>query len=171
MSTMDERELSFTFPDDWAAEHFDAPGRASIDHFQPVDFVVELAERTLFIEVKDPSNSRAPQSEREDFVQKMKSKELTHKQLVPKARTSWAFLRLMKRAEKPITYIVVIGAEALRIDPLLWLDLTDRLKERLAKETEVPWPLQYVDKCIVIPATDLSRHLPGVSVQRIATSA
>jgi hypothetical protein len=170
MTTLDEKELRFTFPSGWLAEHFDAPGRATIDHFQPVDFVVELSDRILFIEVKDPSNTKAPQEEREGFIRKMKSKELTHKQLVPKARTSWAFLRLMKRAEKPITYIVVIGAEALRIDPPLWLNLTDRLKERLAKEIDVPWPLQYIDSCIVVPASELSIHLPGVSVQRIGAN-
>lgn len=170
MSTLIENELSFTFPDDWNAEHFDTPGRTSIDHFQPVDFVVELPRRTLFIEVKDPSASKAPESERQAFIKKMQTKVLTHTQLVPKARTSWAFLHLMKRVEKPITYIVVIGADSLRVDPLLWSNLTARLKARLQQEIDVPWPLQYIDQCIVIPASDLSRHLPGVTVQRLAAT-
>jgi hypothetical protein len=158
MSTFDEQQLRFVFPDHWDAERFDDPGKPSINFFKPVDFVVELSERTLFIEVKDPSNTNAPQANRDDFLRQMRTKTLIHDHLVPKARTSWAFLRLMKRAEKPITYIVVIGADSLRIEPLLWSNFT------------ATWPLQYVDQCIVIPTSDLSRHLPGVTVQRLAAT-
>ncbi len=170
MTTLIEKELSFTFPDSWNAEHFDSPGRPAVNHFQPVDFVVELAQRTLFIEVKDPSARKVPENERQAFFKKMQTKELTHTQLVPKARTSWSFLRLMKRADKPITYIVVIGADNLRVDPPLWSSLTARLKARLKQEIDVPWPHQYVDRCIVVPASDLSRHLPGVTVQRLTAT-
>ena len=170
MSTFDEQQLRFVFPDHWDAERFDDPGKPSINFFKPVDFVVELKERTLFIEVKDPSNTNAPQANRDDFLRQMRTKSLIHEHLVPKARTSWAFLRLMKRAEKPITYIVVIGADSLRIEPLLWSNFTARLKQRLSQEIDVPWPLQYVDQCIVVPASDLSRHLPGVTVQRLAAT-
>lgn len=170
MSTFDEKQLRFIFPDHWDAERFDDPGRPSINFFKPVDFVVELKERTLLIEVKDPSNTNAPQANKDDFLRQMRTKTLIHDHLVPKARTSWAFLRLMKRAEKPITYIVVIGADSLRIEPLLWSNFTARLKQRLSQEIDVPWPYQYVDQCIVIPAADLSRHLPGVTVQRLAAT-
>ena len=167
MTTLIEQELSFTFPATWNAELFDVPGKPTIDHLKPVDFVVELPGRTLFIEVKDPSATKATENERKKFLKRMKTDELTHKHLVPKARTSWAFLALMKRVQNPITYIVVIGAESLKIEPLLWSNLTARLKQRLTQEIDVPWPLQYIDQCIVVPAADLSRHLTGVTVQRL----
>lgn len=170
MTTLTEKELSFTFPDNWQVEHFDTPGTPSISHFQPVDFVVETSERIIFIEVKDPSNSKAPDDQRKKFVKKMQTDQLTHQELVPKARTSWSFLCLMRRATKPIVYIVAIGAENLRVEPVLWSNLTGRLKARLKQEIDVPWPLQYVESCIVIPAFDLHRHLSGVSVQRVVAT-
>ena len=167
MSTLNEKDLSFTFPEEWQAEHFDQPGRPTLKHFQPVDFVVETAERMFFIEVKDPSATQAPDIQRQRFLQQMQSKELTHEQLVPKARTSWAVLSLLQRIQKPITYIVVIGAEQLQVDPALWLHLTDKLKQRLNKEIDIPWPRPYIQACIVLPASDLPQHLPGVSVRRL----
>lgn len=167
MTTLTEQELSFTFPPTWNAELFDVPGKTTIDHLKPVDFLIELPARTLFIEVKDPSASMATAVERKRFLKRMQTDELTHKHLVPKARTSWAFLALMRRVQKPITYIVVIGAESLRVEPLLWSNLTAKLKQRLTQEIDVPWPLQYIDQCIVLPASELSRHLSGVTVRRL----
>jgi len=121
----------------------------------------------VLIEVKDPSASRAPESEREKFSRKMQTKELTHEELVPKARSSYSFLHLMKRDSSPMRLVVVIGTERLSIQPPLLMNLTDRLRQRLDKEIDEPWKRKYVADCAVIPVKDLGKVLPGCSARRI----
>lgn len=166
MTTLDEKELLFTFPTGWHVERFDDVGRVWPRHVAPVDFVVERPDDVLLIEVKDPSNSRAPDGERAKFVKKMESDELTHQELAPKARTSWSYLHLMDRTAKPLRFVVVIGVDALSVQPVLLQHLGDRLKRRLAQEAEQPWVRPYVVSSVVLPALEVSKFLPGVEVTR-----
>ncbi|MEM6454045.1 MAG: hypothetical protein AAF772_03030 [Acidobacteriota bacterium] len=168
MTTLQEGELRFTFPDDWRVEPFDIRGREGFPPLKvkPVDFVVERAHDILLIEVKDPSNSGTPSDERVRFVKKMTTKSLTYDELVPKARTTWSVLHLMGRTDKPLRFIVAIGVEALAIEPPLFLQLTDRLKKRLEKEIDVPWVRPYVADAFVVDALELDRHFPGIKVTR-----
>lgn len=168
MSTMlSEGELSFTFPAEWRADAFDMRGSVLPKHIAPVDFIVERPDDILLIEVKDPSNSKAPAKEREKFAKKMQSDELTHQELAPKARTSWSYLHLMQRTNKPLRYVVVIGTEELSIQPTLLQGLTDRLKHRIAHEADAAWLVEYLASCIVLPALQLGTYLEGVTVTRV----
>lgn len=168
-TTLTERELTFDFPASWIVTRFDVPGRALPKHIMPVDFLVERADDVLLIEVKDPSNSRSPAENRSTFVKKMQSDELTHQELAPKARTSWSYLHLMNRTTKPLKFVVALGTDSLSIQPWLLQNLADRLRQRLAKEADTPWAVQYVDSCVVVPALDLGKFLDGVTVTRNAT--
>ena len=98
----------------------------------------------------------------------MKSKKLTHQELAPKARTSYGFLHLMARDTKPMRYVAVIGIERLSIQPPLLMSLTDRLRSRLAQETDTAWKRQYISGCTVVSVEDLDKTLPGCSASRIA---
>lgn len=169
MTRLQEGELLLTFPTLWKVERFDSRGKKFPAYVCPVDFIAETPEKLLLIEVKDPSNSKAPQNERLAFIKKMLSQTLTHEELVPKARTSWSYLHLMARTTKPLFFVVLVGAEALAIEPVLWLNLTDRLQRRLQQEAEEPWVLPYIDGCIVVPALECKRHdvLEGMTVERV----
>lgn len=46
------------------------------------------------------------------------------------------------------------------------MNLTDRLRERLSKESDEPWKVPFIRACIVIAAADIARFLPGCSVTR-----
>jgi hypothetical protein len=162
-----EGELTFTFPEDWQAEYFDVEGNVLPKHIAPVDFIVERPDDILLIEIKDPSNSKAPAKEREKFSKKMETDELTHQELVPKARTSWSYLHLMARTSKPLRYLVVIGTETLSIQPTLLQGLRDRLEKRLAQEAETAWVVKYIEDCAVVEAMQLGRYLEGVTVVRV----
>ncbi len=164
--TLTERELVFAFPDAWHPETFDQEGATWPKHIMPVDFIVERPNDILLIEVKDPSISNAPDAERAKFAKKMQSHELTHEELVPKARTTWSYLHLMARTGKPLRYLVAIGTERLSIQPVLLQSLTDRLRQRLAQESDAPWKLEYVASCMVVSALDLGNYLDGVTVVR-----
>ncbi|MFM7200690.1 MAG: hypothetical protein ACKO6N_07850 [Myxococcota bacterium] len=169
MTPLQEGELLLTFPPSWKVERFDSRGKILPAHICPVDFIAETPDKLLLIEIKDPSNSKAPPKERLEFIRKMQSQALTHQELVPKARTSWSYLHLMARTTKPLFFVVLVGAEALAIEPVLWLNLSDRLQQRLDQEAEEPWVTPYIDGCIVLPAIECKRHhvLEGMTVARV----
>ena len=171
MTSFDEGELQFEFGDDWHAEQFDRTGTRFPRGVLPVDFIVEGDDELVLVEIKDPSASRAPERNREQFVRKMKSKELTHQELVPKARTSYGFLHLMARDTKRMRYVVVIGTEHLSMQPVLLANLTDMLRARLARETETAWQRPYVSDCIVVSIADFSKAITGCSACRITPGA
>lgn len=166
-TTLTERELAFTFPAAWQAERFDQPGVPLPKHIMPVDFVVERPDDILLIEVKDPSASRAPAKEQQEYLRRMASDQLTHEELVPKARTTWSYLHLMARTGKPLRFVVAVGTDRLSVQPLLLQSLTDKLRRRLAQEADVPWKVPYIASCMVVPALDLGNYLTGVGVARV----
>lgn len=169
MSVFREGELEFAFGASWKAELFDRSGVSSwppVD-VRPVDFIAEGKNEIVLVEVKDPSASRVPHNNRQGFVDKMRTKELTHQELVPKARTTYGFLHLMARDAKPMRYVVVIGVERLSIEPPLLMQLTDRLKARLRNETGEAWKREYMSSCIVVSTEDLDKAMSGCSVRRL----
>ena len=168
MTVVVEGQLEFTFPAAWGVTVFDAPGTIIPKGIQPVDFVVDRGHDVLLIEVKDPSNTHAPATERARFLRIMESQELTNEQLVPKARTSWSYLHLMGlHRQKRLTFIAVIGTENLSIEPILLLGLTDRLNRRLQHEADHPWVIPDVQSGVLVAAVDLPQVLPGVRVRRL----
>ena len=167
MNVLKEGELEFTFGGDWQAEKFDQPGASWPKGISPVDFIAEGQAELVLMEIKDPSASAIPAKNRQDFIAKMQTKELIYEELVPKARSSYGFLHLMKRDAKPMRYVVVIGTENLSIQPVLLMQLTDRLKARLTQETNTAWKLQYISNCSVVSVADLGKALSGCSASRI----
>ena len=68
--TVQEGALEFAFPGVGDVTRLDAQDRARPQGMALVDFVVEEAERTLLIEVKDPSGASVPARERVQYVTK-----------------------------------------------------------------------------------------------------
>ena len=168
MTTWEEGELRFEFAAGWHVERFDVrrsgfPPKG----VSPVDFVVESEDEIVLVEVKDPSAASAREENRDEFVRKMRSKDLTHQELAPKARTSYGFLHLMARDTKRMRYLVVIGTERLSMPPPLLMNLTAQLRKRLGKETDTAWKRQYISDCVVVPVADFGQALHGCSARRI----
>lgn len=168
MSTFDEADLRFDFQASLSAERFDRRGRVWPKGMSPVDFIVDTESFLVLVEVKDPSNPQAPEKERASFLAKMKTDELVSQELVPKARSTYTYLHLMKRDDKPMRFVVVLGIERLAVDPVLLQNLADRVKQRLAQEADKPWERRYVDNCSVVSISNVARALPGLTVRRIS---
>lgn len=168
MTSFEEGELQLSFGDEWDAEHFDRPGVSFPQGVSPVDFIAEGPDELVLVEVKDPFAAQVPTRHLQDFVEKMKSKELTHQELAPKARTSYGFLHLMARDTKPMRYVVVIATERLSLQPPLMTELAERLRARLAQEADTPWKRTYISDCNVVSVEDLGKALPGCSASRMA---
>lgn len=171
MTPIEEEDLVFTFPSEWRAEKLDRKGVTQPSGLMLVDFVLDLGDRLVLLEIKDPSNPRATEASRNGFVDAMRSKGLVNDTLTPKARDSYCFLHLMARDDRPLHLIVAVGTERLSMQTLLLTQLADRLRQRLRKEADAPWSRQYIEQCDVIDINELSRLLPGVTLHRKSSAA
>lgn len=123
-----------------------------------VDFWVKDGDRSLLIEIKDPSAFAAkgrPQAR--EFVDNYRNE--VDDRLVPKARDSHCYLYLMKEDGAPMTYIVVIGTENLP-DPSFLAPMQDRLRKHLAQESDRPWQRPYVTDGVILTVDNFAAHLP-----------
>jgi len=163
-----EGELEFDFGNAHRLEHLDRKGRALPDGMSLVDFVIEEREHIIFLEIKDPSNARAPESQRQSFIRYLQNGELVNNRLVPKARDSYTFLHLMERENKPIIYVFLFGSESLSVTKASLSILTDRLFARILKETDEPWKRRYIKDCIVVNIEDWQTYFPQYPVRRVS---
>jgi len=168
MSTFDEADLRLDFDVSLSAELLDSKGRVWPKGVSPVDFIVDTESFLVLVEVKDPSNPKAPEQERAKFLAKMKTDELVSQELVPKARGTYTYLHLMQRDKKPMRFVVVLGLEHLAVDSVLLQNLADRVKQRLAQEADEPWKRQYMQNCTVVSIANAAKALPGLTVRRIS---
>ncbi len=77
-----------------------------------VDFVIELTDRYLFVEVKDPQNSQAQQGNSQQWVLQFTSSKLDQ-DLKYKYRDSFLYEWASGRADKPIVYVVLVALDSL----------------------------------------------------------
>lgn len=133
MSVLTEGQLEFDFPAAIQAMQFD-DGTHGLSHcMKAVDFIVELTDRYLFIEVKDPflalrDPAVAPYAEeaRRKFLARLTSDELA-RELTGKYRDSFLFRWAEERLDKDVYYIVLLEIPSL--GPPEYLAFTERLKQ------------------------------------------
>jgi len=162
-----EGKLEIDFRQASDAYRLDAPGVPLPFGMSLVDWVVEREEDVLLIEVKDPSNSRTPEREREKFVERLKHKSLIHEELVPKARDSYTYLHLMEKDHKPFVYVVLFGLSAMNVEETTLSSFTDRLRRRLHQETDVAWKRRYVRDTVVLTEKAWERTFPEYPLRRL----
>ena len=138
-----------------------------------VDFVVEEDDRTLLIEIKDPSDPGIPDAQRATVttreIAKRSGKELIHDELVPKARHSYLYLHLMEQDAKPFLFVFLDDPSELHIDRALLAPFKDRLLARLLHEAKEPWKRKYIADCVVTDPTTWSAHFPGYPLRRLSS--
>ena len=157
-------------------ERLDDKGKSQPQGMQLVDFLIEEPLRFLMIEVKDPSckpkgnDDKALAgliSERQKFISKIKNGELIKQELVPKARDSYTYLHLMKRDNKPILFVFVLGVDELPLDDASLVQFKSDLLKRLRQETDQPWARRYVDDCLVLTEKSWPLAFPQYTLARI----
>lgn len=154
-----EGDLQIDFPDAVYGRKFDGPDHGLSHCMKAVDFIVELPDYYLFVEVKDPQHPRATLQSRSGFVADMHSGRLD-RELKYKYRDSFLYEWAMGRAGKPIEYRVLIA-----LNTLSAADLLNR-KESLARNlpqlgpNNRPWPRLIVDSCNVFNLDSWNRTFP-----------
>lgn len=163
-----EGDLKITLPAGTAARKFD-DGTHGLSHcMKAVDFIVELDDRVLFVEFKDPDdptaiNSQNPAEFIKDFLSGKLDADLQYKY-----RDSYLYEMALGRANKPIYYFVLIGAKAISDAELL--ARTDALKRKLPVHgaNGKPWKKPFVAGCAVMNLQAWNKALPMYPANRMS---
>lgn len=168
MTTLIEADLEITLPPSARARKLDEPNTHGLSHcMKAVDFVVELAEKIYFIELKDPDNPAATPARRAKFLLKLTSGTLDA-DLQRKFRDSFLYEWASNRTNKPIVYLVLLGMASLSPTDLLMR--TESLKKQLPLSGPFgkAWPRPYVSGCAVMNLAAWNKNLGSMPVRRIS---
>lgn len=169
MTTLVEADLEIALPVGTTGRKLDDPAIHGLSHcMKAVDFVVELADRIYFIELKDPDNPAARPESRASFLEKLKSGAIDA-DLQRKYRDTFLYEWASNRADKPVYYLVLLAMATLSAAELL--TRTESLKKQLPingpKETK--WPRPFVSGCAVLNVEAWNRQFSMMPVTRLST--
>ena len=167
MNVLPEGNLQITLPVGSIGRKFDDKASHGLSHcMKAVDFIVEMQEQILFIELKDPDRPDAMPTRSAEFLQKFLSGDIDA-DLKTKYRDSWLYEWAQGRVKKPIFYLVLIGASSL--SPAELLARTEALKRQLpvAGPKDDPWKNPIVAGCAVMNLATWNKNLPDMPVSRI----
>ena len=166
MPVFTEGELEFVFDDVVSARKFDGPDHGLSHCMKAVDFIVELADRYLFVEVKDPQVSGAIERGGSGWIDDFTSERLDQ-DLQYKYRDSFLYELGLGRADKPIVYVMLIALDTL--DAALIVLRQDQLSKKLPVPgpNSQPWIRPFVSGCLVFNIESWNRHFQDYPVRRI----
>lgn len=166
---LEEDDLVFDFRTALSGAKFDDRNHGLSHCMKAVDFIIETADKVIFIEVKDPQRPQAQQKDRERFLDELKSDKLIKEILVVKGRDSFLYKFAageVSRIRKPIHYYVLIAQDTL--DSALLIQLTDKLRKAIP--TSGPdnrrWQSPFIEECAVFNLKTWKINLPHIPVRR-----
>lgn len=167
MNPLVENDLQIALPPNATGRKFDDRLTHGLSHcMKAVDFIVELKDRTLFVEIKDPDQPGALGERREAFIEEFLGGRIDES-LKTKYRDSWLYEWAQGRADKPVIYLVLMGASALSDAELL--ARTDALKRLLPVSGPhgQPWSKSFVAGCAVMNLAAWNKALPQFPASRV----
>jgi len=170
-----EGNLQFDFSQALTSRRFDQSATHGLSHcMKAVDFIVELPNRTLFIEVKDPENPQIPAQyqtqNRLQFTNRFLSNELALQDLVPKFRDSYLYEHAMGRLAKPVYYFVLIALNTLTAPELDNQTLYLHRQLPVDGPPHQNWNTKFVHRCLVFNLTSWNKHLPQFPITRLPSA-
>lgn len=168
MEKLIEDDLKVTLPAGTMYRKFDDRTHGLSHCMKAVDFIVELDDRMLFIEFKDPDDPTAINRKNPaEFIKDFQSGRLDA-DLQYKYRDSYLYEMASGRANKPIYYLVLIGANALSDADLLVR--TEALKRKLPVlgVNGKAWKKSFVAGCAVMNLHAWNKALPMYPASRVS---
>ena len=171
MTTLSERDLQFNFTDAVDGFVFDQmkptfPNYHGISAMHRVDFVIELKEVTLFVEIKDPGNPKAQAEGLAEFHAELNDGSLSST-FASKFIDSFVYRWAEDKVDKPIHYISLVTLEA----PLL-LNLADEIAKKLPPlgKPAARWQRSFIESCQVFNLESWNNNFPKWPVTRISAT-
>jgi hypothetical protein len=165
MTILAEDDLEFDFSAAIEAVRFDNNAIHGQSTMKRVDFIAEYEDRFLFVEVKDPDNPAAVNSEA--FKTKLFGGNLIP-DLASKYRDSLWFRALSGKAGKPVHYIVLLSMASL--DPALLLTKQDEL-HRCLPMNHKDWSISFAQACVILNLDQYKKQFGNHTVRRISAGA
>lgn len=159
-----EEDLEFNFSDAVGAIKFDDCDHALTHCMKAVDFVVELAEAYLFVEVKDPSHPSACTENTEGFRVRATNGKLRD-DIVKKFRDSFLYRWAENKMEKPVHFLSLITLEEALLN-----NFQDDLYRHLPFVGPVRWARKIAESCHVINIEAWNRNFPKWPVRRLSAT-
>ena len=160
MTVFTEGSLEITFNNVLNATKFEEHGFTAM---KVVDFLVELPDRYLFIEFKDPEQS-GPNSSVMDYADEFKSGELDQ-DLKYKFRDSFLHRWAEGRIDKPAYYYVLVAVRWLSTADLS--RRTSALRQSLPIGTPLSWVRPIAFDCAVFNLGTWNAAFPDYPVRRL----
>lgn len=162
MTVLSENDLEFDFGSAMEAIKFDDDGLHNPSTMKRVDFIAEYADRSVFLEIKDPDQPGATNPAA------FKTKLLTGN-LIPdlagKYRESCWFRSHSGQVIKPMYYIVLISMA--NLEPALLLAKQDELKKSLPI-THKEWSAPCAAGCAIVNLDQYKKQFGANSVRRLS---
>ena len=167
-TTLTEGNLQILFPAGVNVRKFDDDKHGLSHCMKAVDFIVELKNRYLFIEFKDPQHSKGQKRDREKFMQEFQSGSIDE-DFKYKYRDSFLYEWASDRAKKPIHYYILLAMDTLTDADLI--ARTDDLKRKLPVEgpQSGAWKRNLVAGCMVFNLATWNKYLKDYPVSRVST--
>ena len=162
MTVFTEGNLKITFNNVVTVRKFDGHGLTCM---KAVDFLVELQDRFLFIELKDPQSAPSQQLINE-YIERFQNQQLDQ-DLKYKYRDSFLYEWTARRANKDCYYYVLVALKILKSAQLL--QRTDALKRALPEglPSQSQWTRPIVHGCGVFNICKWNRRFPDYPVRRV----
>lgn len=169
MTTLTESDLQISINDNvLSAQRFDDYATHGLSHcMSAVDFVVELDESYLFIEIKDPQAPQVPENETHRFHNRFISNQLDE-EFKSKYRDSFLYQWASGRADKPIHYLVLVGLDFLTKVELARRTVALEQKLPLLGPEAIAWARPIVESCSVFNISSWNEALPNYPVTRLS---
>lgn len=170
MEPITEADLRVRIPNGMRPSRFDGKEHGLSHCMKAVDYIVEAKKVIYFIEFKDPDDPAARNYRNvEDFMAEFKSDKLIDK-LVGKCRDTFLYKHLQGIINKPIVYLVLVGAEVLTPADLLMQ--TEKLKKKLPLKgpNGTEWEGKFIESCLIMNLESWNRHINEMPAERISAT-
>ena len=161
----EERDLQMTINNAESARRFDGSNHGLTHCMKAVDFIVELSDRFLFIEFKDPQHPQATPESRQEFISSLESGSLDE-ELKYKYRDSFLYEWAAGRVGKPVYYMALVALDALTSAELD--RRTNDLKRKLPVSGTSSWTRPIVQDCAVLNINSWNARFPDLQVSRLS---
>ncbi|HPA47756.1 MAG TPA: hypothetical protein PK395_18480 [bacterium] len=166
MTVLTEGNLRISVPSNVKARRFDDGNTHGLTHcMKAVDFILELKDRYLFIEIKDPEHPQANPKNRQAFIHEFIAGQIDE-DLKYKYRDTFLYEWACEKADKPIYYLVLLAMSGLTEADLS--AKTDDLKRKipLLNPSSKIWKRRIVEDVIVFNLSTWNKHLKKFPIQR-----
>ena len=167
MTTLREGELQIDLPSSAQGRKFDDQSHG-LSHcgMKAVDWIIDLQDKTYFVELKDLDATGATRHDQgskylEDLETGGKDADLTRK-----FRDSFIYQWARGQVNKPIIYLVVIACHAL--DHAMLLHRTEALRRKLPSGVPDVWTRAIAEDVLVLNERTWNDQFSGFPMERVS---